>query len=124
MADATDHDQLFKETIREFFPAFLRLSVPQYADKYDFASLRWLDKELFPAPPDGPSHELDLVAELRATEPVAPAADGSDPTSWLALVHVRSSRGTPPRTSSGGCRSTSATSATSTAGRCCRSWST
>lgn len=85
MTAPTDHDQLFKETIREFFPAFLRLAVPQFADKFDFAALRWLDKELFPAPPDGPEHVLDLVAELRPTEPVVA---GTDPTDCLALVHV------------------------------------
>ncbi len=64
MTDTTDHDQLFKEVIRDFFPDFLRLFFPDQAARFDLAQVHWLDKELFAAPPDGPRHLLDLVAEL------------------------------------------------------------
>lgn len=79
MADATDHDQLFKAVVREFFPDFLRLFFPADAARFDLSAVTWLDKELFAHPPDGPKHILDLVAELRRADGLATS---------LALVHV------------------------------------
>ena len=78
MGDTTDHDQLFKEVIREFFPDFLRLFFPDQAARFDLSRVTWLDKELFADPPDGPKHVLDLVAELTEVS--------GDST--LALIHV------------------------------------
>ncbi len=80
MGEATDHDQLFKEVIREFFPDFLRLFFPEQAARFDLSRFAWLDKELFADPPDGPRHLLDLVAELTLR-------DDPGGTS-LALVHI------------------------------------
>ncbi len=79
MPDATDHDQLFKTVIREFFAEFLPLFFPDLAARFDLSAVNWLDKELFPNPPDGPQHVLDLVAELTTL--------GGDATT-LALIHV------------------------------------
>ncbi len=81
MDDGTDHDQLFKEVIREFFPDFLRLFFPEQADRFDLDAVAWLDKELFADPPDGPKHLLDLVAELT---PRSASADEK----CLALIHI------------------------------------
>ncbi len=75
---ATDHDQLFKEVIREFFPDFLRLFCPEQAAAFDLSKVSWRDKELFADPPDGPRHVLDLVAELTRL-------DGGVS---LALIHI------------------------------------
>ena len=61
MPELTDHDQLFKEVIREFFPDFLRLFLPEQAAPFDLSKVTWRDKELFADPPDGPRHVLDLV---------------------------------------------------------------
>jgi hypothetical protein len=80
MADPTDHDQLFKAVIREFFPDFLTLFFPESAARYDLTAVRWLDKEVFADPPDGPRHVLDMVAELTARDAVGETA--------LALIHV------------------------------------
>ena len=88
MPETTDHDQLFKEVIREFFPDFLRLFFADYAAKFDFSQIEWLDKELFAAPPDGPKHILDLVAQLRATEPINSNSKPNEPQSWIALIHI------------------------------------
>jgi hypothetical protein len=74
-----DHDQRFKELLREFFFA-------RFARRFDLSSVEWLDKELFDDPPDGAKHVVDLVAKVRATEPIDPTS--TDPTAWLALVHV------------------------------------
>jgi hypothetical protein len=81
-----DHDQRFKALIREFFADFLRLFFDDWARRFDLTSVEWLDTELLPDPPDGARHKLDLVAKLRALEPIDP--DAADPTTWLALVHI------------------------------------
>lgn len=80
-----DHDQRFKELIREFFPDLLRLFFPVWAGRFDFTAVEWLDKELMPEPPDGDRHVLDLVARLPAVVPTSPT---TPPPPWLALVHI------------------------------------
>ena len=76
-----DHDQRFKELIREFFADFLRLFFAEWARRFDLSSIEWLDKEVLPNPPEGSRHLLDLVAKLRVNESV-----GNE--QWLALVHI------------------------------------
>jgi hypothetical protein len=82
-----DHDQRFKELIREFFPDFLRLFFGEWAARFDLTEVEWVEKELLPDPPDGERHVLDLVAKVRAVvsedgTPIPPA-DG-----WAVLVHI------------------------------------
>jgi len=43
MDDLSDHDQRFKALIREFFPDFLRLFFADYARRFDFSNVDWLD---------------------------------------------------------------------------------
>jgi hypothetical protein len=81
-----DHDQRFKELLRERFADFLHLFFADFARRFDLSAVEWLDKELFDDPPDGGKHAVDLVAKVQATEPIDP--DSADPTTWLALVHV------------------------------------
>ena len=81
-----DHDGRFKELLRERFADFLHLFFANFARRLDLSEVEWLDKELFDDPPDGGKHFADLVAKVRATEPIDP--DSPDPTTWLALVHV------------------------------------
>ncbi|MBO0699863.1 MAG: DUF4351 domain-containing protein [Zavarzinella sp.] len=83
----TDHDQLMKALIREFFADFLRLFFADWAARFDLTHVEWLDKELLPDPPDGSRHLLDLVAKLRTKEP-APGHDPADASAWLAVVHI------------------------------------
>lgn len=80
-----DHDQWFKALIREFFADFLRLFFAEWAARFDLSAVEWLDPEVLPDPPDGSRHLLDLVAKLRALEPVEPGAEAGE---WLALVHI------------------------------------
>jgi len=80
MTDATDHDQLFKTVVRVFFPEFLHLFFPAQAARFDLSAVKWLDKEVFSDPPDGPRHVLDMVAELNAV--------GTEGGTTLALIHV------------------------------------
>ena len=39
MSDATDHDQLFKQVIREFFPEFLNLFFPEVAARFELSRI-------------------------------------------------------------------------------------
>ena len=75
-----DHDQRFKELLREFFVEFMELFFPKYAAQLDVHSPEWLDKELFVDPPGGERRELDLVAKVRRI----PAELGEE----IVLIHV------------------------------------
>jgi len=50
--------------LKEFFGAFFRCFFPAWAERFEFATLDWLDKELFLAPLEGEKRQLDLVARL------------------------------------------------------------
>src|SRR5947209_6255324 len=82
-----DHDQRFKELIRTFFADFLRLFFDEWAVRLDAEAVVWLDKEVFPDPPDGPRRILDLVARL-PTRQAVPGQISGEAESWLALVHI------------------------------------
>jgi hypothetical protein len=82
-----DHDQRFKALIREFFGDFLRLFFAEWAERLDCDSVEWLDKEVFPDPPEGSRHLLDLVAKLPTRLPV-PGLSPGEPESLVALVHL------------------------------------
>ncbi len=68
----SDHDQRFKMLLQEFFGDFLRLFFRPWAERLECDSVEWLDKEIFPDPPEGARHVLDLVGKL-ATRQAVPA---------------------------------------------------
>ena len=78
-----DHDQRFKTLIRQFFADFLLLFFAEWAASLDLNKVEWLDTELFPDPPEGTRHALDLLARVS----VAAAADPGT-TASLLLVHI------------------------------------
>jgi predicted transposase YdaD len=84
-AMATQHDKIFKQLLRAFLADFLRLVLPQTADRLDPSCPDFLDKELFAGGPHGRRREPDLLVRVRTV-------DGR-----LLLVHVeieaRASRG-------------------------------
>jgi hypothetical protein len=82
-----DHDQRFKTLIREFFAEFLLLFFRQWAERLDCAAVECLDKEVFPDPPEGARHFLDLVAKLPTRQSV-PGRRPGEAEQWLALVHI------------------------------------
>ena len=82
-----DHDQRFKAMIREFFPEFMQLFLPTWAEQFDFTSTEWLEQEVLPDPPEGERHVLDLVAKLRTAENLT-SRSSTAPDEWLAMVHV------------------------------------
>ncbi len=81
-----DHDQRIKVLLKEFFAAFLHAFFPQWAPRFEFLQIDWLDKELFLAPPQGERRHLDLVARLQLRPGVPPPSPGI--TDLMALVHV------------------------------------
>jgi hypothetical protein len=83
----SDHDQRFKTLLQVFFADFLRLFFAAWAARLDCDRVEWLDKEVFPDPPEGARHVLDLVAKL-PTQQAVPGQRTGEPESWLALVHV------------------------------------
>lgn len=82
-----DHDQRFKNLLKEFFAEFIRLFFPGWADRFDFGGLEWLGEEIFPDPPQGQRRALDLVARLPVRQ-VLPAPRPGEADGWIALLHV------------------------------------
>jgi hypothetical protein len=82
-----DHDQRFKTLIKTFFQEFLLMFFFPWAERLNAAAVEWLDKEIFPEPPEGTRHILDLVGKL-PTRQAVPGQRPGEPAQWLALVHI------------------------------------
>jgi hypothetical protein len=85
--DFTDHDQRFKVLIREFLSEFLSLFFAEWAKRFDFTRIEWLDKEVFLDPPRGETRNLDLVAKIPVTQVVEGQRVGEE-DSWIVLIHI------------------------------------
>jgi hypothetical protein len=86
-----DHDQRFEAMIRVFFEDFLRLFFRTWAERFDFSTLEWLDKEVYPNPPEGSRHVLDLVARIRCKQPIEPSpVAAADEMIAAVLVEIES----------------------------------
>ena len=83
----TDHDQRFKTLIQTFFPQFLALFFPNWAERLDAGAVEWLMQEVFPDPPQGPRRILDLAGKVPTREVVSGQRPG-EPDHWLALLHL------------------------------------
>jgi hypothetical protein len=85
-----DHDQRFKVLLKAFFAEFFQVFFPDWADRFDFARVDWLEQEVFTDPPRGERRVLDLVARLPLRPGVPPPAPASgEPADfWLTLIHV------------------------------------
>src|SRR5262245_32611555 len=81
-----DHDQRFKGLVPTFLAGFVRLVLPDWADRFDYGRVEWLQTEAFLDPPQGEKHDLDLVAKLPIRRPLAAPYSGAEV--WLALIHV------------------------------------
>ncbi len=81
-----DHDQRMKVLLKEFFESFFLCFFPEWAARFEFFEIDWLDKELFLAPPQGERRHLDLVARLRLRPGAPPPRPGM--TDLVTLVHV------------------------------------
>ena len=81
-----DHDQRFRELLKEFFAEFLNLFFAEWAAKFDLTQVEWLDGVLFPDPPEGSKHLVDLVAKLNTIEPID--TGNGTANQMLALVHI------------------------------------
>lgn len=83
----TDHDQLLKSFLKSFLAEFFEIFFPDWAALFDFSRVEWLDQEVFPDPPGGSRHVVDLVAKLNLLRPLSGDA-GRLAQEWLALIHV------------------------------------
>ena len=72
------HDQLFKKVLERLLQGFLELFFPDVAARFDFESMRFVDKEIFANVPEGEKREADVVARLETRE--------GEPE--IVLVHV------------------------------------
>src|SRR5580698_4638627 len=83
---SSDHDQRLKVLLKEFFEQFFLCFFPNWADRFDFSEITWLDKEVFLAPPQGEKRQLDLIARVR----LRPGAPPPQPefTELVTLVHI------------------------------------
>jgi hypothetical protein len=85
-SDGPDHDKRLKVLLKEFFEAFFLCFFPNWAARFEFTGVDWLDKELFTAGSEGKRRQLDLVARLRLRPDAPPPRDGV--TDLVALIHV------------------------------------
>ncbi len=83
---APDHDQRLKVLLKAFFEQFFWCFFPDWAQRFDFTAVQWLDKEVFLAPPQGEKRQLDLLARLRLRAGAPPPRPQA--TELVALVHV------------------------------------
>ena len=67
----TLHDRLFKELLYRFLPDFLWIFFPNEAERLNFATLRFLDKELIINFAGQELRITDIVAEIETWEGVA-----------------------------------------------------
>lgn len=81
------HDPRFKRLLKEFFAEFFWLFFPDWAERFDFSTTEWLDKELVSDALEGESRYVDVVARVATLESVS-GPDGRAADSWLTLIHV------------------------------------
>lgn len=74
----TSHDRIFKEFLHRFLPEFLRLFFPREAERLDFSTLTFLDKELIINLPHQELRITDLMAQVNT-------GDGNPET---IIVHI------------------------------------
>ena len=66
--EMTDHDQRFKEMLREFVAEFLALFFPALAARLLAREADWRPGELFANPPAGLVRRVDLLAVVPEPE--------------------------------------------------------
>jgi hypothetical protein len=62
-----DHDQRFKALLHEFFAEFFQLFFSEWAGRFDFEAVEWLDKEVFLDPPQGQRNYFVVSARANRT---------------------------------------------------------
>ena len=83
------HDQRFKSIIQTFFVEFLELFFADWLDLIDASDIVWLEQEVSPMPPSGKRFVMDLVAQVRAREPIPPwHLDAKAPFALAVLIEI------------------------------------
>lgn len=82
-----NHDQRFKNLIREFFAEFFQLFFADWLDLLDLSEIAWLEQEISPEPA-GTRNVLDLVARVRCRRPLPDWHDGEEISECLLVVLI------------------------------------
>ncbi|MBM3495442.1 MAG: DUF4351 domain-containing protein [Armatimonadetes bacterium] len=61
-----DHDQVWKDLLKAFFPDFVALFLPRIAQHLDFSTAEFRDRETFTDLPKGRRREADLVVTVKS----------------------------------------------------------
>jgi hypothetical protein len=80
-----DHDQLFKAVLTAHLAPFLELFFADEAAQLDLERARFVDKELFAAPPMGPGREVDILVDV----PLRPGAARAGEPDGEALIAIQ-----------------------------------
>lgn len=80
-----DHDQRFKTLLQTFLREFFEAFLPEWAGRFDFEHVEWLETEAFPDPSKGERRSLDLVARLPLSDAYGSTSAAQD---WLSLIHI------------------------------------
>src|SRR5579859_2631871 len=80
-----DHDQLFKAVLTAQLAPFLELFFPEESSQLELNQVRFVDKELFAAPPMGPGREVDILADV----PLRPLRQPHDEAARHTLVAIQ-----------------------------------
>jgi hypothetical protein len=80
-----NHDELFKELLRNFFPEFFTLFLPAEAAQLDLSNIRFLEQEVFTDFPEGALRRADVVVEVRTL--------GSETEILLIHIEIQAKRG-------------------------------
>ena len=84
-----DHDQLFKEILKQFFHEFMLLFFPEQAEAIDFRRVRFHSLEVFTEYLQGDEKRLDVAVE-------APLKSGDAQWVWIHIETELRRRGTQP----------------------------
>ncbi|MBC8134570.1 MAG: hypothetical protein H8F28_01615 [Fibrella sp.] len=66
-SEDSGHDPVIKQVLQTFIAEFFDLFYPEIAARLNFATVQWLDKEVFTDPPGGNQRTADLVAQVHTT---------------------------------------------------------
>ena len=81
-----DHDQRFKELIKEFLAEFFLLFFAAWYERFDFSQVEWLEQELHLDPPQGQKEAIDLLARIGIRPGVEPRPN--EPRQQTVLIHI------------------------------------
>ncbi len=81
-----DHDQRFKQMLEAYLQEFIKLFFPQWANRFDWSQVEFLNREAFTDPPLGSRMFLDLIAKVHLHEPFSVSLRSVE--HFVILIHI------------------------------------